>query len=213
MFDDFREIRRIVDGFGRQSSYDVPPGRLRVGSFHLRRDPIREHGQTDTVSLLKRQVAQRRTNRRRVVELGPGTDPGGRIGSAPPLFHLEGSETHRRRRVDENDHIKIGLLLVLLQVELVTATEHLPLQVFQVITGDILAMLREFDRESLIWGPVHSAHDTFSDHPRPEFKRRQLPDRFWGEVLFGTHTGGFGSRIGQLVLRVEVGVDRDLRHV
>ena len=58
---------------------------------------------------------------------------------------------------------EVGLLLVLLQVELVGLGPDLPVDVADVVAGHVLAMLGELDREAVVRAGVHARRRS----PRP----------------------------------------------
>ena len=83
-----------------------------------------------------------------------------------------------------------GLFLVLLDVELVAASEDTPVDVAGVHARGILAVLGELDREPLVGRPVHAAEEPLDRCARGE-----------PQVFQTTQRG-----------RVEVAVRLDLRH-
>ena len=61
--------------------------------------------------------------------------------------------------------MEVRLLQVLLEIDLVGLAEDLPIDMADIIAGDIGAMLGELDADSLIGRAVHAGHQTFDDLP------------------------------------------------
>src|ERR1700736_2035612 len=85
-----------------------------------------------------------------------------------PLIRIDRAEPHRFAGIHDADQVKVGLLLVLLEVNLVGLAKHLPIDVTDVVAGHILPMLRELDRDPLVGRTMHAGHQAFYDEPGTE---------------------------------------------
>ncbi len=65
---------------------------------------------------------------------------------------------------------QVRLVLVLLEIELVGAAEHLPVDVPQVVAGRVLAMLGKLDREPVVRAAMHARDVPFDDPRRPQLQ-------------------------------------------
>ncbi len=66
--------------------------------------------------------------------------------------------------------VEIGLLLVLLDIEAVRAPEDLPVDVANIIPGDIFPVLGELDTEAVIRAAMKSRDEPFDDKPGLELQ-------------------------------------------
>lgn len=60
-------------------------------------------------------------------------------------------------------YTQAGFLLILADIQTLIAPEYPPIEVFQVIPGDILAMIGKFDAEALQRAAVCAGQGTFDD--------------------------------------------------
>lgn len=172
LIDDASEVGGLVDGVGGECGDDASPLALRGGAGGHREDLIGVDGEADAVALTDGDEGECGGGCGGVVELGPvgaavvgalcAGAGGGGVGA--------GAEVHGAGGIDEEDEVEVGLLLVLLEVEAFGASEDLPVEVSEVVAGDIGAVLGELDGESEVWGAVHAAHDALDDHAGAEFE-------------------------------------------
>jgi hypothetical protein len=87
--------------------------------------------------------------------------------------------------------MKIGLFQILLEINLVGLGEDFPIDVADVVAGDVLPMLGEFDGDSLIRRAVHAGHEAFDDEAGAQVERGDARQRARVEV-FAIIGGGFG---------------------
>jgi len=74
---------------------------------------------------------------------------------------------------------QVRLVLVLLQVVLVGAAEDLPIQVPQIVTGRILSVFGELDREAVIGTAMQPRHISLDDVPGAQLQAFQFSQRPW----------------------------------
>ena len=103
-------------------------------------DVTGQRDQPDAIALLLREPRERRYQEARIIEL--------RVRRA--------AEIHRRRRVEREHHVGVGVRLVCLEVEAIGAAVHAPVDAPQVVAGLIGRCSREIDRRSLRARPVHA---------------------------------------------------------
>src|SRR5947208_3061492 len=91
------------------------------------------HGQAHRIALPQEEVPEGRTQARGVAQ----------------LRDLARRKAHGARSIEEEQRSNVGLVLVLLQVKTIGLPEGAPVDVPDLISGDIRAMLGELDRGSL----------------------------------------------------------------
>src|SRR5207247_10997416 len=84
---------------------------------------------------------------------------------------------HAPGNIDHERATEVGLFLVLLDVEPVLAGPDLPIDVPQVVAGDIFAMLQELDGLPEVRAAVHPRKKSFDDAEGPNFQPRDALDR------------------------------------
>ena len=108
-----------------------------------------EEGQADRVLLAKKQVGQGGGHHHAVIKLA---DPAGGV-------------VHGLRGVQQDVGVEVGLLLVLLDVETIGAAEDLPVNVTDIISGDIFPVLGKLDAEAVIRTSMQTRDETLHDQP------------------------------------------------
>ena len=81
----------------------------------------------------------------------------------PTLGDARGLRIHRATHIDDQMTIEIGLGVVLLDIEPVVASEKLPVQVSQVVAGQVFPMRGEFDREPDVGAAVQPVQKALDD--------------------------------------------------
>jgi hypothetical protein len=84
---------------------------------------------------------------------------------------------HRLARVQEQVGEEVGLLLVLLEIELVGLGPDLPVDVADVVSRHVLAVLGELDGEAVVRAGVLAGDVALDDHPRLEVEALQVSQR------------------------------------
>src|SRR2546426_9622357 len=79
------------------------------------------------------------------------------------LFRSRAAPRHRAARVHQTHRAQVGLLLELLHEQAVGPGEDLPIEVAQLVTGLIGAVLRELDGEATKRRPVDPAEKALHD--------------------------------------------------
>ena len=97
-------------------------------------DLVIKEGQPNGILLAQEQVGYRGSHHHPVIKLADFT----------------GGIVHRLRCVQEDMGVEVGLLLVLLDIETVGAPEDLPVDVTNVISGDIFPVLGKLNAEAVI---------------------------------------------------------------
>src|SRR5262249_40290752 len=111
---------------------------------------VGEDDEADAVALLDGDVGECRGKGGGMVELAPvgAAVDAGLASDTGGLGEGSRAEGHGARRINEDKQVEVGLLLVLLQVELVGAAVDLPVEVADVVAGDVGAVLGELDAEA-----------------------------------------------------------------
>ena len=146
----------------------------KLGSLAPRRQALAnllvEGDQADRVLLVDHQVAERRGQADRVLELGQFLA----IGVA-----------HRSRQVHHQVAGQVGLGLELLDVEAIGLGVDVPVDVRDVVARGVLAVLRELDREALERAGVQTRDEPLDDELGAEVEPGHLADDLGLQVLFG----------------------------
>ena len=129
-----------------------------------------ERDQADRVLLVDHQVAQRRRQADGVLELGQLLAVG--VGH-------RGAEVHHQVAGD------VGLGLELLEVILVGLGVDVPVEVLEVVAGDVLAMLGELDGEALERAGVQAGQEALDDELGAQVEPGDLADDLGPQVLLG----------------------------
>src|SRR6476660_1998045 len=79
--------------------------------------------------------------------------------------------SHRFGCIDDADQVEIRLFKILLKINLVGLAKDLPIDVSNIIAGNIRPMLRELDADALIWRAMHASHEAFDDQPGAQIER------------------------------------------
>ena len=187
----------VVEDRGKTGAFLVRPLVEQVDQqLHVRRRAGRPdeaaHGviiddQAAGVLLMQRQVRQGGGGHGGVVVLADERHP---IAAADA-----GAVAHGLAGVHQHPEGQVGFFLVLLEVEAAGAAVDLPVEVLEVVAGDVLAVLGELDGEAVIWALVHAGEIALDDEA--------------GLQLQAAHLGE-GERI-EVALRV-VGFFVDLGH-
>ena len=77
---------------------------------------------------------------------------------------------HRAAHVDDQMTVEVGLGVVLLDIEPVVASVELPVQVPQVVAGQILPMRGEFDRKPDVRAAVQPVEKALDDRARDQLE-------------------------------------------
>src|SRR5262249_41751006 len=85
---------------------------------------------------------------------------------------------------------QVGLILVLLEIDLVAFAEHLPIDIAQVVAGSVLAVLGKFYRESVVRTAMQTGHVAFDDMPRSQAQALNLSQRLRIDRRQGLHAAG-----------------------
>jgi hypothetical protein len=88
------------------------------------------------------------------------------------LASLSGSIAHRFTGIHEHPGDQVGLLFILLEVETLGTSEHFPIDVFEIVSGNIRAMLGELHGEAMAWAAVPAGQHPF--HHLPGFQSQPL---------------------------------------
>ena len=148
----FAELRPLA--LGREALADLPV----------------ERDQADRVLLVDHQVAERRGEADRVLELGQLLA----IGVA-----------HRPREVHHQVARQVRLGLEFLRVEAVGLGVDVPVDVRDVVAGRVLAVLGELDREAVERAGVQAGDEALDDELRPQVEPRDLADHLGLQILLG----------------------------
>ena len=84
---------------------------------------------------------------------------------------------HRLAGVEQQVRQEVGLLLVLLEVELVGLGPDLPVDVADVVARHVFAVLGELDGEAVVGAGVLARDVPLDDHPRLEVEPFQVSQR------------------------------------
>ena len=79
--------------------------------------------------------------------------------------------------------MEIGFFEILLEIDFVGLAEDFPIDVADVVAGDVGAMLGEFDGDALIGRAVHAGHEAFDDKAGPQIEGRDAGERARLEVF------------------------------
>ena len=77
---------------------------------------------------------------------------------------------HRVGTINEQPANEVGFQFVLLEVQPFLPAEHLPVDVPDVVPGDILAVLGELDRKAVLFAAVPAGKDPLDRPPGAQFK-------------------------------------------
>jgi hypothetical protein len=127
---------------------------------HQAPDLLVEGHQPRGIALPLHQVRDRRGERAGVLQLGQATGPVG----------------HRAADVEQQIPLEIRLLLVLADDEAIRSREDFPVDGGEVVTRQVLPVLRELDGESLQRTAVQPREKSFDDGPRAQLQCRQPRD-------------------------------------
>jgi hypothetical protein len=122
------------------------------------RDAVAEQDQADAVVLLDHQVG----------------DGGGQIRGVFELGHFAGAVAHRRAHVEQDSAAQVGLLVELLDVELVGLGPDLPVDAADVVAQDVLAVLGELDAEAVVGAAMQAGDEALDQEARHEVHVAQL---------------------------------------
>ena len=84
---------------------------------------------------------------------------------------------HRLAGVEQQVEQEVGLLLVLLEVELVGLGPDLPVDVADVVAGHVLAVLGELDGEAVVGAGVHARDVALDEQPGLEVEPLEASQR------------------------------------
>src|SRR5262249_12196831 len=118
--------------------------------------------QADAVGLLHDEVAEGR----------------GRGAGQIVLRDLAGPVAHRFAGLDQKPADEVGFELVLLEVEAFGAAVDLPVDVADVIAGDVFAMLSELDREPVVLALVPAGDEPLDRLPGAQLQRADAGQGF-----------------------------------
>jgi hypothetical protein len=127
---------------------------------HNRPDLAIKCNQADTVLLVKNQIGQRRGEAFRIFQLR-------KRGTIALKLHALAS-------VEQEITNQIGLLLVLLQVVLVGLAKDFPIDIPEIVAGDIFPVLGKLNGKAMIRTAMCPGHKSFDDDACPEFQSIEL---------------------------------------
>ena len=130
-----------------------------------------EGDQADRVLLTDHQVAERRGEADGVIELGQLLAIG--VGH-------RGAEVHHQIAGD----VRLGLELF--EVVFVGLGVDVPVEVFEVVAGDVLAVFGELDAEALKRAGVQAGQKAFDDEAGAQVEPRHLADDVGSQILLGS---------------------------
>ncbi len=133
-------------------------------------DHLVERHQADGVLLMDHQVTERSCQANTVVELRQFLAIG--VG-------------HRGAEIHDQIAGHIGLGLELLQIILVGLGIDVPVEILQIIAGNVFAMFGKFNGESLKRTGMQTGQKTFDDELRLQIESSDLIDDFGTKILFG----------------------------
>ena len=166
---------RLESSQMRQHITDLLPFRLRRQHVD---DLLAKGHQPDRILLMDHQVAERRRDAGRVLELRQLVLVA--VGHRPAQVH---------RQIAGN--VRLGFEL--LDVVLVGFGVDEPVDVLRVVAVRVLAMLAELDREAMKRAGVESLHEPLHDELRAQIEPRDLTDHFRLQIfLDGGHGGARG---------------------
>jgi hypothetical protein len=128
---------------------------LASGGLNVILDVLIEDDESGGVTLNGRHVAQRRSDEARVIE----------------LVNRLRSVAHRRRSIEEEKELGIGLALVAFQVAAVGAGEDVPIDVPEIVALGVGAVLGEFLGEAEVRRAVEAVDESVDDGLGDEVKR------------------------------------------
>ena len=117
-------------------------------------DLVGEQRQADGVSLLHRQMSQTGCQQDGVAQL-----------RLPRIAHR-----HRTTDVDDQVQIDVCLGVVLFDVQPVLSAIDLPIEVSEVVSGEVFAMRRKIDRKSHVWAAMQTMQKSLDDPARNDFE-------------------------------------------
>jgi len=120
----------------------------------VRHDVGIERDQTDPIPLLVHQVCQ-----------APGEH-------LPVLDFADtaAAEPHRLRHVEQHRKIRVGIRLVLLDIEAVGPRVESPVDAADIVAGDISAVLRKIYRRAEVRRTVHAVDEPVDNMPRNQLE-------------------------------------------
>ena len=177
-------LRIIAASWCRRAATSVSPAGFRLASTarmvpscvrllrggRLVRICVSNVDQADRVLLMDHQVAERRRQADGVLELGQLLPVG--VG-------------HRRAQVHDQVAGDVGLGLELLEVILVGLGVDVPVEVLEIVAGDVLAVLGELDGEALKRAGVQAGEEALDDELGPQIEPGDLADDFGPQVFLG----------------------------
>src|ERR1035437_9632932 len=107
------------------------------------------------------------------------------------LSSFNGAEAHGLAGIDDAEEMQVGFFEVLLEINLVGFTVLFPIDMADVIAGDIRAMLGKLDGDALVGRAVHAAGQAFDDETGAEVDGADARERSRVEV-FAIVGDGFG---------------------
>ena len=125
----------------------------------LDRGLLVEQHQSRPITFFEDEVTDRSGQHRRVTVLG----------EARPFALI----AHAGRAIDDHRAAEIGLGLVALEHQAIAASEHLPIEMADVIAGDIGAMIGKVDAVPLVRTAMGAGTQAFDDDPGNHFQAMQ----------------------------------------
>ena len=187
-----RQVSLPVHRMRRQALHDGAPVALRVGAACGGNELRPEHLGGHAVALREPEERHRGGGGRGVVELGPARSAA-RLRAAPAFLAAQRAEAHAPRGIHHDVDVQVRLLLETLEIQLVAAAEHLPVDVPDRIARHVLAMLRELHRQPLVGRTVHAAHHALGDALGAQLERAELGECLGCQVLLCAHEAPFTS--------------------
>jgi len=179
-----------------QGTDDLTPSALAAGASDGGADSVGVDDQAHAVALLERDVAEGGGEGGGVVELGPVAAAVGAFGDAGAGGVGEGAraEVHGAGGVDEDEQVEVGFLLVLFELEFVGAAEDFPVEVTEVVAGDVLAVLGELDAEASEGRAVQAGGEALDDHAGAKLEAAEAGEGLGVEIEGGVDVGrGLGD--------------------
>ena len=86
------------------------------------------------------------------------------------LGHFAARITHRCAGIDEQMNLRIGVALILLDVQPICSSKQLPIEMTQVVARHVLAIGGKIHAETQVGRTVKTLHKSFNDGARGEFE-------------------------------------------
>src|SRR5690606_30871260 len=103
-------------------------------------------------------------------------DRGGETGGVAELRDACRVERHRPRRIDDENRLKIRLVLVLAHEVAIGPRPRAPVEEARIVARSVEAVLRENVRRSFRRASVVASQETACDRPSDELERLELSD-------------------------------------